>query len=55
MSEYEFCRRNFLSARNLSAIEELKQQLLAAVIDAGYLTLTNSERAFLNRYENYSY
>lgn len=49
MSEWEFCRKNYLSAKTLSSIEDLKGQLIVAVVDAGYLTLTPQERADLNR------
>jgi ATP-dependent RNA helicase DHX29 len=49
ISETEFCRKNFLSGRTLSGVEDLKGQLFAAVIDAGFLTLNPTEQAALNR------
>jgi len=55
ISEGEFCRRNYLSQRTLSAIEDLKGQLTAAVVDAGFVTLAPHERAALNRARYQSY
>ena len=49
MSESEFCQRNYLSSRNLSGIEELKQQLLVSVVEARFLTLKEEEKKELNR------
>ena len=54
MSEQQFCRRNFLSAQTLANIEELKGQLLSAVVDANFLTLTQNEKEALNRVRSYS-
>ncbi|TKA52114.1 hypothetical protein B0A49_11936 [Cryomyces minteri] len=48
-SEAQFCRRSFLSPQNLSNIEDLKAQLLASLVDAGFVTLNNEERAALNQ------
>ena len=47
--EFQFCRKNFLSAQNLANIEDLKGQLLAALADSGFLPLTDEERRALNR------
>lgn len=49
ITEADFCRKNYLSGRTLSGIEELKQQLVVAVIDAGFFSLTSDERSYLNR------
>ncbi|KAL7274738.1 hypothetical protein RUND412_002346 [Rhizina undulata] len=49
ITEPEFCRKNFLSGRTLSSIEDLKLQLITAVIDAGFLSLNAEENAALNR------
>ncbi|KAF8245381.1 P-loop containing nucleoside triphosphate hydrolase protein [Wilcoxina mikolae CBS 423.85] len=54
-SESEFCRKNYISSRTMSGIEDLKGQLTAAVVDAGFLTLTPSERAALNRTRHQTY
>ncbi|KAI9676489.1 MAG: hypothetical protein M1817_000647 [Caeruleum heppii] len=48
-SEYSFCRKNFLSPQTLANIEDLKQQLLTSVVDAGFLTLTSEEMGTMNR------
>ena len=48
-SEYQFCRKNFLSEQALASIEDLKGQLLVAVADSGFLQLTSEERQALNR------
>lgn len=47
--EGEFCRRNYLSSRTLSGVEDLKTQLFASLVDAGFLTLTGAERNALSR------
>nr|POE93609.1 putative helicase c15c4.05 [Quercus suber] len=47
MSEYQFCNKNFLSSPNLSNIEDLKGQLLNALVDAGFVQLSADERAAL--------
>ncbi|KAI9851725.1 MAG: hypothetical protein M1838_002940 [Thelocarpon superellum] len=46
-SEFQFCKRNFLNQQTLSSIEDLKEQLLVAVLDAGFFSLTEVERADL--------
>jgi ATP-dependent RNA helicase DHX29 len=48
-AEFQFCRKNFLSAPTLANIEDLKGQLLVAVADSGFLQLTAEERQTLNR------
>jgi ATP-dependent RNA helicase DHX29 len=49
-SEFQFCRKNYLSPQTLANIEDLKQQLLVSVVDSGFLELTEGERATLNKY-----
>ena len=49
-SEYQFCRKNFLSQQTLSNIEDLKGQLIVSLVDSGFLPLTEAERAALNKY-----
>ncbi|TVY52452.1 ATP-dependent RNA helicase DHX29 [Lachnellula cervina] len=48
-SEYQFCRKNFLSQQTLSNIEDLKGQLVVCLVDSGFLPLTEAERSILNR------
>lgn len=48
-AEFQFCRKNFLSPQTLANIEDLKGQLLSAVIDSGFLQITTGERQTLNR------
>ncbi|RKF76639.1 ATP-dependent RNA helicase DHX29 [Golovinomyces cichoracearum] len=48
-SEYQFCRKNFLSQQTLANIEDLKGQLIICLVDSGFLPLTDTERASLNR------
>ncbi|ESZ97414.1 hypothetical protein SBOR_2192 [Sclerotinia borealis F-4128] len=48
-SEYQFCRKNFLSQQSLSNIEDLKGQLVVCLVDSGFLPLTEAERSALNR------
>jgi len=48
-SEYQFCRKNFLSVQTLSNIEDLKGQLVVSLVDSGFLPLTDAERSSLNR------
>ena len=48
-SEFQFCRKNFLSSQTLSNIEDLKAQLTTSLLDAGYLVLDESDRSSLNR------
>ena len=47
MSEYQFCNKNFLSPQNLANIEDLKGQLLSALVDAGFVQLGQEERSAL--------
>ncbi|KAI7375630.1 hypothetical protein KC328_g15322, partial [Hortaea werneckii] len=47
MSEFQFCNKNFLSPQNLASIEDLKSQLLTALVDAGFVQLGPNERAAL--------
>lgn len=54
MSEYQFCRKNFLSPQSLSNIEDLKAQLTASLVDAGFVKLDDSEKAALSRVRFYS-
>ncbi|EPS42434.1 hypothetical protein H072_3650 [Dactylellina haptotyla CBS 200.50] len=49
LNEYEFCNKNYLSSRNLAAIEELKTQLFVALTDSGVMRLEPEERVRLNR------
>ncbi|MCJ1285704.1 hypothetical protein MMC26_005045 [Xylographa opegraphella] len=53
-SEYQFCRKNFLSPQTLSNIEDLKAQLTTALVDAGFLSLDDEGKAALNRARFYS-
>lgn len=49
-SEYQFCQKNFLSAQNLSGIEDLKSQLLATLVDMGFVILDHEQKTALSRY-----
>ncbi|PGH14783.1 hypothetical protein AJ79_02799 [Helicocarpus griseus UAMH5409] len=49
MSEYSFCRKNFLSPQTLLNIEDVKMQLLVSIVDAGLLTLDSAEQESLKR------
>lgn len=42
--EREFTRKNFLSQQNLQQIEELRQQFFSFLVDAGFISITDSER-----------
>lgn len=53
-SEAQFCHKNFLSAPNLSNIEDLKAQLLSSLMEAGFITLTPEERRAMPRYRSTS-
>ncbi|MCJ1389821.1 hypothetical protein MMC18_002678 [Xylographa bjoerkii] len=53
-SEYQFCRKNFLSPQTLSNIEDLKAQLTTSLVDAGFLSLDEEGKAALNRARFYS-
>lgn len=48
-SEYQFCRKNYLSPQTLSNIEDLKGQLIVSLVDSGFLPLTEAERRSLNK------
>jgi ATP-dependent RNA helicase DHX29 len=48
-SEFQFCRKNFLSPQTLGNIEDLKAQLATTLVEAGFLQLNDGERASLNR------
>ena len=48
MPEFQFCRKNFMSAQSLSNIEDLKLQLTTSLIDAGFVTLDDVEKAALD-------
>ncbi len=48
-SEFQFCRKNFLSPQTLSNIEDLKGQLTAALVDSGFLPLTEHEKSHIKR------
>jgi len=56
MNEYDFCRKNFLSSRTLSNIEDLKQQLFVSLLDAKFITLDDHHRHSLmqSRYNSSS-
>ncbi|KAF2724325.1 P-loop containing nucleoside triphosphate hydrolase protein [Polychaeton citri CBS 116435] len=49
LSEYSFCNKNFLSPQNLGNIEDLKGQLLSALVDIGFVRLSGEERSALSR------
>ncbi|KAK6344120.1 hypothetical protein TWF696_007766 [Orbilia brochopaga] len=49
MNEYEFCNKNYLSPRNLVAIEETKTQLFVLLADSGIMRLEPDERIRLNK------
>ncbi|KAI5776100.1 P-loop containing nucleoside triphosphate hydrolase protein [Geopyxis carbonaria] len=55
INEGDFCRKNYLSSRTLSGIEDLKAQLFASLVDAGFLSLNSTERSALNRARYSSY
>lgn len=48
-TETQFCQRNYLSSRNLNAIEDLKGQLITCIVDAGFLQLSQEEKQYLAR------
>lgn len=50
MPEVQFCHSNHLNSRTLSAIEDLKLQLITCVVDAGLLPLSQAEKVALSRY-----
>ncbi|GAA5955052.1 hypothetical protein JCM3765_003173 [Sporobolomyces pararoseus] len=45
--EREFTRKSFLSQQNLQQIEELRQQFFSFLVDAGFISITDSERRSL--------
>ena len=49
MPEFQFCRKNCLSQQTLSNIEDLKAQLTSSLSEAGFIQLSGSEKAALNR------
>ena len=49
LSEYHFCSKNFLSPQNLANIEDLKGQLLTALVDANFVALGNDDRIALSK------
>ncbi len=49
-SEFQFCKKNYLSQQTLSNIEDLKLQLLVSMVDAGFLVLNEGEQSSLNKY-----
>lgn len=49
-SELQFCTKNFLSQQILSNIEDLKSQLTVSLVDAGFLSMNDSEKMSLNRF-----
>ncbi|PWY70412.1 ATP dependent RNA helicase [Aspergillus heteromorphus CBS 117.55] len=49
VSEYAFCRKNFLSSQTLLNIEDVKMQLIVSIADTGLLTLDPAQKASLNR------
>ncbi|OJD24791.1 hypothetical protein ACJ73_03844 [Blastomyces percursus] len=49
MSEYAFCRKNYLSPQTLLNIEDVKMQLLVSIVDAGLLSLDHAEQESLAR------
>lgn len=48
-SEFQFCRKNFLSPQTLSNVEDLKAQLTTSLVDAGFLVLDDGGRSSLNK------
>ena len=51
-SELHYCQKNFLSAQNLSNIEDLKAQLLSSLADAGFVQFSTEERRALSQYRS---
>ncbi|PYH95397.1 ATP dependent RNA helicase [Aspergillus ellipticus CBS 707.79] len=49
VSEFAFCRKNFLSSQTLLNIEDVKMQLIVSIADTGLLTLDREQKAALNR------
>lgn len=50
-NEFSFCRKNFLSPQTLTGIEDVKMQLIVSIADTGLLSLDNSQKSALNRYD----
>ena len=48
-SEFQFCRKNFLSSQTLSNIEDLKAQLTTSLLDTRFLALDDAAHSSLNR------
>ncbi|ORY32822.1 P-loop containing nucleoside triphosphate hydrolase protein [Naematelia encephala] len=44
-----FCRKNFVSQQNLQQIEELRQQLLAYLIDSSFVSTTQLQKQEINQ------
>lgn len=52
-SEHQYCRKNCLSLQTLSNIEDIKAQLLSALIDdVRFISLSPADRATLSRVSN---
>lgn len=49
ISEYQFCRKNFLSPQTLSNIEDLKAQLMTSLVDADIIRVNDAEKLALYR------
>ncbi|KAJ5896633.1 uncharacterized protein N7473_006032 [Penicillium subrubescens] len=49
MSEFSFCRKNFLSPQTLLGIEDIKMQLVVSIADAGLITLDGVQKTALNK------
>ena len=54
MSEQQFCQKNFMSQQTLSNIEDTKSQLTVSLVDAGFVTLNEAEKASLDRVRYWS-
>lgn len=53
MSEYAFCRKNYLSSQTLQNIEDVKMQLLTSIVDSGLLNLDPAEKDSLIRFAQF--
>ncbi|KAJ5733407.1 hypothetical protein N7493_002193 [Penicillium malachiteum] len=49
MSEFSFCRKNFLNPQTLLGIEDIKMQLIVSIADAGLLSLDPAQKTALSR------
>ncbi|BFZ63806.1 hypothetical protein YB2330_004938 [Saitoella coloradoensis] len=47
--EGDFCRRSYLSGKNLRSIEELRGQYMRLVVDAGFVSLAAAEKQKMSR------